>query len=411
MDDYLPRLADSLIEGLLEDVPAVMIIGPRACGKTTTAARFAESVVRLDRPEEAAPFAASPDAALAAQPTPLLLDEWQEVPEVLGAVKRAVDGDKRRGRFLLAGSVRDRLDRTMWPATGRVVPVAMFPLTVAERLKVRSKPLMDRLVDGEDLVPATDPPDLLGYVALALDGGLPDAVLDVSPRSRRRWLEGYVTHLVAHDAANATNGGRRDPDRLELFLRAHALNTAGVVNDSTLYEAAGINKKTAEAYEQLLINLMIVEKVPAWSTNNLKRLIRSPKRYIIDTGLWSALVGVDASAVMSSGDLLGRLLDSFVMVQLRAQAVVASQSHRLYHLRTEQGRHEVDVVAEFGTQSVVGIEIKAKNAPSRTDASHLIWMRDRLGERFAAGVVLHTGPHVYRLADRITAAPICTIWS
>ena len=156
---------------------------------------------------------------------------------------------------------------------------------------------------------------------------------------------------------------------------------------------------------------MAVEKTPAWSTNHLKRLIRSPKRHVIDTGLWGAIVGVDAAAVMRNGDLLGRLLDSFVTAQLRAETVVAAQSHKLYHLCTEQGRREVDIVAEVGAHRVVGIEIKATNAPSQSDASHLAWMRDQLGDRFTAGVVLHTGPHTYQLSERITAAPMCTLWS
>lgn len=411
MEDYLPRMADSLIEELLEDVSAIMVVGPRASGKTTTAARFAASVVRLDRPEEAAPFAASPDAALAALPTPVLLDEWQEVPVVLGAVKRAVDGDSRRGRFLLAGSIRAQFEGTMWPATGRVVPVELFPLTVSERLRSCTKPLIDRLVDGDDLVPSPDPPDLLGYVEVALTGGFPDAALGVSSRSRRRWLEGYIKQLVTHDAPMAPSGTGRDPERLERYFHAYALNSAGVVNDNTLYEAAGINKHTAGVYERLLVNLMAVEKFPAWSSNRLKRLIRSPKRHVIDTGIWGAAVGVDARTVVTNGDLLGRLLDSFVTAQLRSETGVATQRHKLYHLRTAQGRHEVDIVAEVGVHGVAGIEIKATNAPGQSDASHLVWMRDQLGDRFVAGVVLHTGPHTYQLSERITATPICTLWS
>lgn len=411
MTNYLPRLADSLIEGLLEDVPAVMILGARASGKTTTAGRLAKSVVRLDRAEEAAPFRAAPDAALAAIPTPVLLDEWQEVPEVLGAVKRAVDGDSRRGRFLLAGSIRAQMEGTMWPATGRVVPVELFPLTVSERLQTQTKPLVDRVADGDSVAPSTDPPDLMGYIELALEGGFPEAVLGVSQRSRRRWQEGYVKHLVTHDAPMSPDGRGRDPERLERYLRAYALNTAGVVNDSTLYEAAGINKNTASAYERLLISLMAVEKVPAWSTNRLKRLIRSPKRHIVDTGLWGAIASVDALAVMRDGDLIGRLLDSFVTAQLRAESGVSVHRYGLHHLRTEQGRHEVDIVAETSADRVIGIEVKATSAPSGRDASHLAWMRDQLGDRFIAGLVLHTGAFAYQLGDRITAVPICTLWA
>ena len=157
--------------------------------------------------------------------------------------------------------------------------------------------------------------------------------------------------------------------------------------------------------------VLIAASLPAWTTNRLKRLTRSPKRHLVDTGLWAAAMGVDATAVMLDGDLLGRLLDTFVTAQLRAEMTVADNSHRLFHLRTEQGRHEIDLVAEIGAHRVVGIEVKASAAPTAHDARHLIWLRNELGDRFAAGVVLHTGPHNYPLADKVTAAPICTLWS
>jgi predicted AAA+ superfamily ATPase len=102
--DYIPRLVDGLVSSLLASAPAIMLTGPRATGKTTTASQHVSDIVRLDRPGEAAAFRADPDAALAAQATPLLVDEWQVVPEVLGAIKRAVDEDSRPGRFLITGS-------------------------------------------------------------------------------------------------------------------------------------------------------------------------------------------------------------------------------------------------------------------------------------------------------------------
>ena len=411
MPEYRTRRVDALLARLMTDVPAVMIVGPRAAGKSTTAARLATTVVQLDRAAQAAAFLADPDAALAALPAPVLLDEWQEVPGVLGAVKRAVDADGSPGRYLLAGSVRADLRATTWPGTGRVIRVRMYPLTVAEQMGRSPRPLIDRLVAGEPLAPAPDPPDLRGYVELALVGGFPEATLGVPERARRLWLESYIEQILIHDAPTGEGGHRRDPHRLGRYLLAYAINSAGVAEDRTIYTAAGIDRRTAVAYEALLGDLMVAVSLPAWTTSRLKRLIRSPKRHLVDTGLWAAAMGVDATAVILDGDLLGRLLDTFVTAQLRTEATVADNSHRLFHLRTEQGRHEIDLVAEIGAHRVVGIEIKASAAPTAHDARHLLWLRDQLGDRFSAGVVLHTGPATYRLADRITAAPICTLWS
>lgn len=119
---------------------------------------------------------------------------------------------------------------------------------------------------------------------------------------------------------------------------------------------------------------------------------------------------IDAQGVLSDGDLLGRVLDAFVAAQLRPELAVSASRPRLYHLRTEGGRREVDLVAELAGRRVIGIEIKAAAAPTARDARHLVWMRDELGDRFVAGVVLHTGPRLYELADKIVAAPICTLW-
>jgi uncharacterized protein len=104
------------------------------------------------------------------------------------------------------------------------------------------------------------------------------------------------------------------------------------------------------------------------------------------------------------------MLDTFVVAQLRAETVVAESEPRLYHLRTEAGRHEVDVVAELGGERIIGIEIKAAAAPSTGDARHLRWLQEELGDRFVRGVVLHTGPRLYELSDGIVAAPIAALW-
>jgi predicted AAA+ superfamily ATPase len=403
-------LVDALLEELLADLPAVMVTGPRAAGKTTTAARHATTIVRLDRPAEAAVFRADPDVALRERNEPILLDEWQEVPAVLGAIKRAVDRDPRPRRFILAGSVRADLDAATWPGTGRLVRVAMYGMTVREqRGSIDARPLIDQLADGASVASPAHAPDLRGYVELALTSGFPEPALHLTPRARTRWLDGYVDQLLTRDALDVQPG--RDPARLRRYFEAYALNSAGIVSDATLLQASGINRKTAIAYEQLLTNLFVVEALPAWTSNRLRRLSLGAKRYLIDPALTASVLRLDDRAVLRDANLLGRLLDTFVVAQLRGELAVCETRPRLYHLREEHGRYEVDVVAELGGRAVLGFEVKADAAPDRDTARHLIWMRDRLGDRFAHGIVFHTGPSAFELADRISALPICTLWS
>jgi hypothetical protein len=408
--DYRPRLVDRLLDDLLAELPALFVTGPRATGKTTTAARRARSIVHLDREAEAIAFRADPDAAMRGLPEPILLDEWQAVPGVLGAVKRAVDMRPEPGRYLVTGSVRSDVEGELWPGTGRLTRIPMFGMTIREQLGLGSfVPFFDRVAAGEDLAPAVDTPDLRGYVDLLLRSGFPEPTLRLAESPRRRWLDSYVEHLLTRDAEQVDRG--RDPWRLRRYLEALALNTAGIVDDRTLFEAAGINRKTALAYERLLVNLAVVEAIPAWTSNRLKRLVLSPKRYVVEPALVGTVLGIDVDFVIRNGDLLGRLLDTFVAAQLRAELASASSRPRLYHLRQQQGRFEVDLLAELGGGRLIGIEVKADAAPSADSARHLAALRDRYPETFVAGIVLHTGPRAYRLGDRLAAAPISTLWS
>ncbi len=409
---YTPRLVDPLLDELLRELPALLVVGPRAAGKTTTIARRAATVIRLDQEAEAVAFAADPDAALRGLDEPVLLDEWQAVPGVLGAVKRAVDADPHPARFLVTGSVRAELERKVWPGTGRLVRLSMYGMTVRERLgSVEGSSFFDKVAAGAELTVPRDTPDLRGYIELALMSGFPEAALRLSGRMRQTWLDSYIEQLLTHDVEQVEEGQRRDPQRLRRYFEAYAVSSAGVVDHKTIYDAAGINKLTATSYEQLLMNLLIAEQVPAWASNRLKRLTHQPKRYVVDPALIAAALRIDDRGIILDGDLLGRVLDTFVTAQLHAELAVSVTRPRLYQLRTEQGRHEIDLVAELGGQRLIGIEIKADAAPdAREDAKHLTWLRDEIGGRFVAGVVFHTGPRLYELSDRITAAPISVLW-
>lgn len=410
---YILRLVDPLLDELMAEASAVMVVGPRASGKTTTASRRARTIVKLDAEAEATAFIADPDAALRDLAEPTLLDEWQMAPGVFGAARRAVDADARPNRFYLVGSVRAEIDTDVWPGTGRFMRVPMYPMTQREFTgRASGRPLFDRLAAGERLTVPADPPDLRGYIELAARSGFPRAAFTSSTRTRRMWLKSYLDDLLTHDVEDLEDSAtrKRDSGRLRAYFEAYALNSAGVPEHKAVFDAAGITRTSAVVYETLLTRLLIVDQLPAWATNRLSRLIHAPKRYVIDPALAMAVLRLSVDGVMSDGDMLGRMLDTFVAAQLRPEAAVAECEPRLFHLRTHGGRQEIDILAELGGGRVIAIEIKASSAPRPADARHLVWLREELGDRFVCGVVFHTGPRSFDLGDRIVAAPIAAIW-
>lgn len=409
--EYIPRMIDSTLAELFREVPALLVVGPRATGKTTSARRLSRSMLRLDRPADAVLVSNDPDIALSSFDPPLLIDEWQVVPSVLGAVKRAIDDGTGAGRFILTGSSQSDLTAEGWPATGRVIRITLFGLTDRELEGRAAGPaVLDRIFAGQqsELQAPNESVDLRGYVARALRSGLPEAAALEVIRSRSRWLHSYIDEVVTRDVQLASEV--RDPVRLRRYLQACAAHTAGIVEHKSLYDAAGIERVTAVGYDSLLEHLMVIERLPAWVTNRLSRLTTTPKRHLVEPALVGPLLGVDERSVLRNADILGRLIESYVLAQLRAELAMAESPIRLFHLRDSEGRHEVDIIAERADGRVVAIEIKATSAPKLDDARHLIWLKRQLGDRFAAGVVFHTGPRPFHHESGIDFLPISTMW-
>lgn len=410
---YIDRLVDPLLDDLLAELPAILLSGPRASGKTTTAARRSGTMLRLDDPAVARAVSANVDAAVDDETGLVCIDEWQEVPEILGAVKRAVDRlPAQAGRFLLTGSVGAELGPDGWPATGRVVFVPVLGLVERELAgRNRHRSPVDVLFGGEAAMLRGADPCLDGrdYVSKALRGGFPELVRIERPDVRRRWLDAYVDQATHRDAA--VLGGQRDPRRMRRYLSAIARCTAGVVAQKTLLDAAEVTRPTGLAYDSLLESIHLTDQVPAFASNRLAQLVRTPKRFLVEPAFLGPLAGVDDRACRRDGDLLGRVIETFVAAQLRPELAVAHVRATMQHLREAHGRQEVDLLLVATDGRVVGIEVKAAAAPRPDAARHLYWLRDRLGDDFVAGVVLHTGPRTFPMGDRVVAAPISSLWS
>ncbi|MDR1798954.1 MAG: DUF4143 domain-containing protein [Bifidobacteriaceae bacterium] len=409
--DYLTRHVDALLDDLLPGLPAFFLTGPRGCGKSTTAGRRCASTIHLDSLPERTAFELDPDLVLAQQPSPVLLDEWQESPQCLGAVKRAVDTRAPNRRYLITGSTRARLGGQTWPLTGRAIPVPMWPLTVAElNGRPQAGPAwLNRVFGAAD--PATaklpDAPGLGTYLEMATRGGMP-GTLSMNPRQRAAWLSGYQAQLTERDVAELAPV--RNPAGLGRLLQAVALNTAGLPHLKTLQEAAHVDAKTSNNYLDLLEDLRVVERVPAWSINQLSRLVKTPKYYLTDTGLAAHAAAWGVAELLKNGDALGRLLDTLVLCQLRPLLALASPAPRVFHLRDGNGEHEIDLILEDPAGRLVAIEVKAAAAATRRDARHLAWLRDKFPDRFHRGIVFNTGPMTYPIETGIWAMPIATLW-
>ncbi|MDR1188812.1 MAG: DUF4143 domain-containing protein [Bifidobacteriaceae bacterium] len=414
MSGYVPRLADKALRELFEDVPAVSIVGPRGCGKTTTASRLVPNVVHVDQRAVAQAFQEDADAALRAVGEPVVLDEWQAAPDILGAVKRAVDAGGGAGRFLLTGSVGARLTTQEWPGTGRVVELRMAPITAREMHgNAAHDSLTDRLFSPDAgallTVGVTRATGLAidDYLDIALAGGFPEGAA-VPARSRGRWFASYLDQVVNRDSQLAAAG--IDTARFGRYLAALGLHSATVTTDQRLAEMAAVSAATAAGYERLLDRLHLLATVPAWASSRVKRLARTPKRLLADSALAAALMGEDRAGLMLAPDLRGRVVETWAVAQLMAELPVDQSRTKLFHLRDSNGRHEVDLLLERPGGRVVGVEVKASSSVTKTDVKHLMWLRDELGDSFVRGVVLHAGPIARELGDRILAVPLSVCW-
>ncbi len=409
MADHYPRIVERLIaEELLPAFPAILIVGTRGSGKSTSARRFADVVIDLSMPGPALAVREDPDGVLAASSGTVVIDEWQEAPEVVGAVKRAVDTDAARtpGRFILTGSVRAARQASTWPGTGRLIRVRMSGLTQGEIERNHLYNPIDSFFAANTLDSDRSDVTRSEYLERIVAGRFPYA-LGLSPRNRSRWFDAYVEQLVELDALQVTGTSPR-PHKIRAVLESCAARTGQELNKQATARDTGITEVTADSHLRLLEDLSIIQRVPAWHNKRLLRLIRSPKVHVVDPGLATYLLGVDSSHLARDATLVGQLFETFVATELRPHLETTSEQTAMLHFRDRSGR-EVDFILERRGR-IVGLEVKSATSVNRGDAKSLIWLREQLGDSFHLGAVLYAGDLPFRMDERIWALPISSLW-
>lgn len=415
---YTPRVVDRELDELLEALPAIAVEGPKGVGKTATAARRANTVFRLDEPAQREIAAADPSVLITASP-PVLIDEWQHVPPVWDAVRRAVDDGALPGRYLLAGSAVAK-NLPTHSGAARIVSLRMRPLALSERGLVEPTVSLRELLTGaKSAVSGTSPVDLTGYTDEILRSGFP-GLYHLIGRARRASLDGYIDHVLNRDIREQGYTVRR-PDTLRRWMAAYAAATARTTSLEKIRNAATSgdgeipNRVTVTSYLDILERLWLIEPLEGWvpSRNHLTRIAQSPKHHLADPALAARLLGADATALLHGmtapdviprdGALLGQLFESLVTLSVRVYAQAAEAHVR--HLRMLNGRQEIDLIVERDDHRVLAIEVKLSETVTDDDVKHLHWLRGKIGNDLLDAVVLTTGLHAYRRRDGIAVIP------
>lgn len=405
-----PRQAAPLLRESLADSPVVLVHGPRQCGKTTLAKMVSEPLgytyISFDDDVTRAAADADPVGFVDDLPPRVILDEVQRLPALFTTLKHAVDRERTPGRFLLTGSANVLLlPKLADSLAGRMSVLRLHPLAQCE-LAGQPGTFLDLLFSAGFKAGRSQRLGLeLAETIVA--GGYPAALARSTSRRRTAWYRDYIEALVQRDVRDLSR--IHSLDALPRLLAVAATQTAQLFNASDLAAPFQLSRPTIADYVTLLERVFLLERLPPWHCNRISRLIKTPKLHLGDTGLACALLGVDADALVRDRSLLGHLLETFVFQELRRQESWSDMGAGFFHYRDRDGT-EVDIVIEHGTRGLAGVEVKAAATVKERDFRGLSRLRDAVGKRFTAGVVLYDGEATLGFGDRLFAVPIQALW-
>ncbi len=414
---YLPRVADREVESALRASPAVVIEGPRACGKTWTGRRHARSEVPFDAVYENRLAAQIAPAALLEGPVPRLLDEWQLAPDVWNAMRRACDDRGKKGQFILAGSADPPDDATRHTGTGRIVRVRMRPMTLFESGDSSGRISLGGLLAGEVTSAPSSGLGVPGIVDLACRGGWPGLLGD-PPAVVQRQLRSYLDEISRTDISRV-DGTDRDPVGVRRLLASLGRNTSTDVTYRTLGTDVGgsgdtLHTETVKSYLDALSRLFVAEELAAWRPHLRSRteLRRRPKRYFCDPSLAVAALRANRDHLLGDLSFFGLLFESLVVRDLSVYA--RANDWQLSYYRDGSGL-EVDVIlTSLDDAGWAAAEVKLGGTePVEQAAQTLRRLRDRIdtarmGEPRKL-MVITAGGYGFEYPDDIAVVPITAL--
>lgn len=405
---HYSRLLAPRIEEAMSDTPVVLVVGPRQAGKTTLVSQMTNQgmqYITLD--DELTLLSAQEDpAGLIRNRDRAIIDEIQRAPQLLLAIKKSVDEDRRPGRFLLTGSANLMALPTVADSlAGRMETLKLLPLSQGEIYQssvnwidgvfADNIPTLTNTIVGEELVETV------------LQGGYPEAISRTTSRRRTTWYRQYVDAIIQRDVRDIAN--IENLDQLPRFLSALVHVAGQMCNYTQLGGRVGLDHKTAAKYIGVFEQMYLVKRVDVWANNHLKRMVKTPKLQFIDSGLLSSLANITPELVAQNRTKFGAVLESFIFSELLKLTTVSEDDYRLLYYR-DHDRYEVDFVIENSAGQLVGVELKAAATVRQSDLRGLKRFKSVANDQFKAGIVLYDGTETLPLGDALWAVPISTLW-
>ncbi|MEM1312427.1 MAG: ATP-binding protein [Patescibacteria group bacterium] len=413
--EILKRSITQKLINSLEDTPVVIINGARQVGKSTLVKELIDQsilseYITLDNLSVLGALRQSPKNFLSRLKHGTVINEIQKSPEVFPVIKEIIDQDRKPGRFLLTGSANIfMLPKISESLAGRMEVITLHPFTQGEILKTKEV-FVDQIVEGS-ISTSSYKDDSSRIIDQVLTGGFPE-LLSRKPERRRSWVDNYTSALVQRDVFDISNV--QDITALPRILLTLADQTGNLLNVSNMARTIGMKRVTLIRYLAILQTLFLTFELQPYSHRNItKRLVKSPKVYLNDSGLASQLLRVDTEKLSNPveyGIYFGKLLETYIVTQIKRQITWSKSNPSMYYLRSEDGGREVDIVLEYSGNKIFGIEIKATKSPNADDWKHLVWLKEQ-NSHCIGGAVLYLGDQLLEVKEDIWMIPISCLWN